>query len=97
MFDVGQLIYGIEVIDDDFENAEISGYLYMAECGNYIICCAEYAHLENDFDTQLCEMYIESIEEYGIELNLLKKEYVFETKEGAKRYLDIIVNKGVGK
>jgi hypothetical protein len=42
-------------------------------------------------------MYIESIEEYGIELNLLKKEYAFETKEGAETYLDILANKGVGK
>lgn len=87
MFKVGQWIYGIEVVDDDFESAEISGYLFMAECGDYVICCSEYAHHKGHFDNQLEEMYEECIDDCGVELNILKKEYVFGTYNQANDYL----------
>lgn len=93
MFKVGQLIYGIEVLEDDFENAEVSGYLFMAECGNYIICCSNYVHHEGDFNSQLGEMYEESINEYGVEVNMLRKEYVFETCNQAKDMLNEVLNR----
>ena len=87
MFKVGQWIYGIEVIEDDFENAEVSGYLFMAECGDYVICCAEYSHLQGCFNEQLEEMYKESIQDCSADLNILKKEYVFGTENEANDYL----------
>lgn len=59
MFKPGQWIYGIEVLEDYFDEAEVSGYLYMADCGDYIICCSEYANHEDDFESQLAEMYEE--------------------------------------
>ena len=87
MFKIGQWIYGIEVVDDDFESAEISGYLFMAECGDYVICCSEYAHHEGNFDDQLAEMYEECIDDCGVDLKILKKEYVFGTYDQANDYL----------
>lgn len=87
MFKVGQWIWGIEVEYSDFESAEISGYLFMAECGDYVICCGEYAHLEGDFDNQLEEMYEESLNDGDVSLKILKKEYVFGTHEEAKDML----------
>lgn len=92
MFKVGQLVYGIEVLEDDFENAEVSGYLFMAECGDYIICCSEYMHQEGDFNSQLEEMYEESINDYGVDVNMLKKEYVFEAYNQANDMLDEMIN-----
>ena len=87
MFEVGQWIYGIEVIDDDFESAEIKSCLFMAECGDYIICCDEYAHRKEHFNDQLAEMYEESINYFSVDLNILKSEYVFGTYNQANDYL----------
>lgn len=88
MFKLGQMIYGIKVLEDYFDEAEVSGYLYMAECGDYIICCSEYIHHENDFESQLAEMYEESVDNYGVDLNLLRKEFVFDTFEKAQKKLE---------
>lgn len=88
MFREGQWIYGIEVVEDYFDEAEIAGYLYMAECGDYVICCSEYAHHEDDFKSQLAEMYEESIDDCGVDLNILRKEFVFDTLEKAKMKLE---------
>lgn len=88
MYKTGQWIYGIEVLENYFDEAEVSGYLYMGECENYIICCSEYAHHENDFKSQLIEMYEKSICEWGVSLNILKKEFVFDTCEKAKNRLE---------
>lgn len=60
----------------------------MGECENYIICCSEYAHHENDFKSQLTEIYEKSICEWGVSLNILKKEFVFDTCEKAKNRLE---------
>lgn len=92
MFKIGQLVYGIEVKEDDFENAEVVGYLFMSECSDYIICCSEYMHHEGDFNSQLQEMYEESVDEQGVEVNILKKEYVFETYNQANDMLDELIN-----
>ena len=81
MFKPGQLIYGIEVEEDYYDEAEVSGYLFMAECG-------EYMHLEDDFESQLDEMYEESIENCGVDVNLLRKDLCFATKNEANNYLN---------
>lgn len=88
MFKPGQWIYGIEVLEDYFDEAEVSGYLYMAECGDYIICCSEYTNHEDDFESQLAEMYEESIDDFDVDLNLLRKEFVFDTLEKAQKRLE---------
>lgn len=87
MFKTGQWIYAIDVVDEDYESAEINEYLFMAECGDYIICCSEYIHWENDFTNQLKEMCEESIRDYGVEVFMLKKDMCFETKNQANDYL----------
>lgn len=87
MFKPGQLIYGIEVTEDYYDEAEVTGYLFMAECGDYIICCSEYMSCEDDFKSQLEEMYQESIEDYGVSVNLLRKDLCFATANEANDYL----------
>lgn len=89
MYKVGQLIYGIEALDDDdYDAMEVSGYLFMAECGNYIICVAEDISFEGDFNGQLDDMYEESIEWDGISMNMLKKDLCFLTRNQAYDYLE---------
>ena len=88
MFEVGEWIFGIEVVDDDYENAEISGYLFMAECGDYILCTAEYSHFTGDFDGQLSEMYEECMEDQSISVNMLRKELCFGFPNEAEAHLE---------
>lgn len=88
MFKVGQWIWCIDHFNDDLEEAEVSGYLFMAECGDYIIASSEYAHWEDDFKNQLEEMYEESIEYRGVEVFLLKKDSCFGTQNQAEDYLE---------
>ena len=83
MFKVGQWIYAIEVEEDYWEDAEVSGFLFMAECGNYIIACSEYVHWEDDFESQLEEMCNESFEDQGVAVYLLRKDLCFETENQA--------------
>jgi hypothetical protein len=87
MYKVGQPIWGIEVLDDNYEEAEVTGHLFMAECGDYIICTAEDISFECDFNGQLDDMYEESIEEDGIRMNMLKKDLCFPTRKQAYEYL----------
>lgn len=92
MYKSGQLIYGIEVEEDYYDEAEVSGYLFMAECGDYIICCSEYMGCEDDFESQLDEMYEESIENQGVDVYLLRKDLCFATENEANDYLDKLIN-----
>lgn len=93
MYKTGQWIYGIEIVENYFDEIEVSGYLYMGECEDYIICCSEYTHHEDDFKSQLAEMYEESVENYGVELSLLKKEFAFDTLEEAQKKLEELQEK----
>ena len=92
MYEVGQLIYGIEYDGVDLDNAEVSGYLYMAECDGYVICASDYVHCNGDFKRQLREMYRESIEDYGVELHMLCKHLTFSNREEAHAKLDEMLN-----
>lgn len=87
MFKVGQLIYAIEIEEDNWDEAEVSGLLFMAECSNYIIACSEYMSYEGDFESQLEEMYNESFEEQGVDVYLVRKDLCFETFNQAEDYL----------
>ena len=92
MFEVGQWIWGIAVESDNYDEADVSGYLFMAECGNYVICCAEDMSYEDDFKAQLDEMYKESLDWDGVSMNLLRKDLCFATKNEAKDYLDKLIH-----
>ena len=86
-FKPGQWIYGIEIVDNDFKNAKISGFIYMGECNNYIICCSQYSDCGEDFAKQMKLMYKESVREKSVCLNLLHKKYAFAKREDAYRKL----------
>lgn len=91
MFDVGQEIWCIEVKNERWNEAEVSGFLYMGKCGDYIIASSEYAHCEGDFEAQLEEMYEESLDDCGVDMFLLKSKYCFETLNQAEDYLNDMV------
>lgn len=93
MYEVGQRIYGIEVVDNDWEDAEVSGVLFMAECNDYIIGCAMRDGC-TDMDEVLDDMYEESSEGFGVGVCLFKKEYCFESKEKAEGYLEKMMEEG---
>ena len=82
----GQWIYGIEIVNNDFKNAKVAGFMYMGECKNYIICCSKYETCD-DFAQQLMTMYKESVKEKSVCLNLLRKEFTFYKKEDAYKSL----------
>lgn len=88
MFKAGQGIYAIEVEEDYWDEAEVGGFLFMAECSNYIIACSEYMHWEGDFENQLEEMCNESVENCGVDVYLLRKDLCFATENEAEDYLN---------
>lgn len=88
MFETGQRIYGIEIKEDRYDEAEISGYLFMAECEDYTICCSEYSHCKGNFESQLQEMAEESMNDCSVEVNILKKDLCFETLKQAEDHVD---------
>lgn len=92
MFKVGQWIYGIEVTDDDYDAADVCAYLFMAECGDYIICCCEYIIYTGKFEEQLASMYEECMENSFVGLTLLKKDLCFETEAEANDCLERLRN-----
>lgn len=83
----GQLVYGIEYDEDDLEEADVTGYLFMAECGDYLICTSDYVHCMGNFDWQLREMHRESCRDYGVEVHMLHKNLAFPTLEEAEAAL----------
>ena len=87
MFKAGQRIWVIEAEENCWDEAEITGLLFMAECGDYILACSEYAHLEDDFESQLEEMCNESAEWEGVSIRLLRKALCFATKNQANDML----------
>lgn len=88
----GQLIWCIEIPYDYPDEAELTGYLYMAECKDYIICCPDYVRYKGNFDYQLSEMCRESNDDSYTSVSLFKKEYVFEHKDVAKAFLEEFLN-----
>ena len=82
-YKMGQLIYGVEFDIANIEHAEVSGYLFMSECGDYILCSSEYVDCSGNFKRQLKEMYLESVNNYGVEIHMLHKKWTFPTIEEA--------------
>lgn len=92
MYKVGQEIWFIEFEDDieDYSCADIACCLYMAGCDNYIIATSMYFGFENDFESQLKNMYWESLCDGGISLYMLDKGLVFATREEAENKLRLL-------
>lgn len=86
-YELGRLIYGVEFDIANIEDAEVSGYLFMAECGDYILCSSEYVNYSGNFKRQLKEMYLESVNNYGVEIHMLQKRWTFPTSEEADEAL----------
>lgn len=84
-YEIGQWIFGIE-------EEEVGGYLFMAECGDYIICTPEFMHCNGDIKRQLMEMYKDSLNNYGVEVHMLNKNLTFTTCEEAEAALKEIIN-----
>lgn len=80
-YKLGEVIYGIEILDN--EETDIRGELFLAECGDYILCVAEYVGYP--FDEQLEKMYEESVENMEVSITIFKKEYTYTTLEDAQK------------
>lgn len=90
-YKLGQWIYGINILTDgEILEPEVSGTKFMAECGDYILCCGEYSGCK-DFEEQLEEMYEESVKEYGTDIYMLRKEYTYATEKEAQEALDKMI------
>ena len=79
---VGDTVWCVDVDEDDY-----SGMIFMGMCGDYVIVCSTYAHLEDAFDAQIAEMALESKENYGVEVYIYHKDDVFLTREEAEAKL----------
>ena len=79
---VGDTVWCVDVDEDDY-----SGMIFMGMCGDYVIGCSTYAHLEDAFDAQIAEMALESKENYGVEVYIYHKDDVFLTREEAEQKL----------
>lgn len=89
MYEVGQWVYCVE-FGETKEPVDIGGYLFLAECSDYILCVPEYASCRGDMDAQLEEMYEESMEDFGADgIMIAKKEHVFPSLEEAEEWIEV--------
>lgn len=79
---VGDTVWVIDEYENDYD-----GYLFMANCGEYVIVAVEYAHRAGDFKSQLMEMVDESYDNFGVDVEIFHKDNVFLTKEEAEQEL----------
>jgi hypothetical protein len=77
---VGDTVWCVE--EDDY-----CGSLFMAMCGDYVITCSRYVHLEDEFEEQLEEMSYESADDFGVKVFMHHKKDVFLTREEAEAKL----------
>lgn len=80
-YKLGEVIYGIEILDDG--ETDIRGELFLAQCGDYILCVDEYVGYP--FDEQLEKMYEESVVNMEVPITIFKKEYTYATLEDAQK------------
>ena len=69
----------------DEREREYNGYLFMANCGEYVIVAVEYFHCAGDFGRQLLEMVDESYDNFGVDVEIFHKNNVYSTKEEAEK------------
>lgn len=79
----GETVYCIEECGDDFE---ISGYVFLAVCGEYYLVTAHYASCHT-FEDQLEDMLQECVDSGCTDVNMFHKTRVFTTHEEAKKAL----------
>ena len=77
---VGDTVWVIDKYEIDYD-----GYLFMANCGEYVIVAVEYAHCAGDFKRQLLEMVDESYDNFGVDVEIFHRDNVFLTKEEAEK------------
>lgn len=80
---VGDTVWIIDKDTNDYD-----GYLFMANCGEYVIVATEYVHCAGNFQIQLMEMVDESYDNFGVDVEIFHKDNVFLTKEEAEKALD---------
>lgn len=90
-YKLGEVIYGIEILDNG--ETDIRGELFLAECGDYILCVGEYVGYT--LDEQLEKMYEESVENMEVPITIFKKEYTYTTLEDAQKAQDDLKAGGI--
>lgn len=83
----GDLVWCME--NEGYDDADYTGYLFMATCMGYVIVCSEYMHHAGWFDYQLAEMAEESEENMGVEVYIFRKKDVCLTEDEAKKRVGI--------
>lgn len=89
-FNTGDTVWILGGDEDDSDELDYSGYIFMATCGDYVIVTTEYAHCNGDFQRQLVEMAMESYDSYGVDVEIFHKRKVYKTIEDVKRAIEII-------
>lgn len=95
MFKVGEWFYTlINVIDDDFTEARVAGFLFMAECEGYIMGVPGYADFADMYEpTEVFTEQLEAMCEFCAEndgcddIYLFRKDLCFSTKAEAEQAL----------
>lgn len=81
----GEWVYCIE---DYYDEAEVSGYLFLATCGQYVIVCVGIYDLDESFDEQLEEMAEETQLGDDVGVKIFHMSKVFKTPEEAHEAIE---------
>lgn len=84
-FKCGDLVWCI-TFDENYENYEYQGSIFIATCNDYVLVSPEYYGCENNINKQLCEMCDESIRGASLSIEMFRRCYVVKTEEEAKNY-----------
>lgn len=71
----------------DEEGEDVTGYFFMATCGDYVIVMSHYFGCDS-LGEQLQEMYEESLEEEGVNVYMFRKDDVYDTYEEGMKALE---------
>lgn len=81
-YKAGECIFGIEGSEN--VGYEVLGYLFVAQCGEYIICVSTFVHLEGRFWDQMEEIYQDCMEgRYSDFFTLLHNSRTFRDHDTA--------------
>ena len=83
-FQVGETVWCME---ENYDYTwEVTGYLFMGVCGDYIIVSSEYMGYE--FEEQLEAMCEDMVEDCSLDIYIFHKSRAFKTKEEAEAKLE---------
>ena len=87
---VGKPVYGIKVNGYNFDSAEIvKGYCLCGESNDFLLIAnCEDIGGSYDIDSMLAKMYFESLDNGRAKVDMIKKDYVFESEEEAEETLE---------